>query len=445
MKKLIFFLFTFLFADDLYHQAKITQINLNNNIKIKFSALNYINSADLDNKEVIVGTNKTLKVYSLQDSDILKVMNINLKKVSFSSDKSKILLIHKNGHFFILDANNYKKLVELEGNFKDFDEKKGILALLSNNKFEIYDLKNGKKLAMGKGFYGANFIKISPDLKRVVVSSGDYFYIFNNKGILLNKINQYYFRDLKWLNNKEIITDNGNSYNDLKVFIYDVITSKVINTIYPYKFGLERIDKIIVLNPKKVLLLNDNKMVEINLNTNKVEKKFDLSENNNISVAKLYNNKLLIAYGKNGYVYSYPFVRIEYQISNVKKQKPLQNLPKVVVKEKVITKVVEKKVYVKNKKPTLEIYASKEEGFAPLTVTFSVVANDEDGKIIAYYMNINGKEYLSEKPKKVTYTFTKPGVYVIMAAVKDNSGNITIKKIKIKVKEETFEDFKKHL
>jgi len=116
----------------------------------------------------------------------------------------------------------------------------------------------------------------------------------------------------------------------------------------------------------------------------------------------------------------------------------------------VSNKIANNNVVVKkeNKKPFLKFYTSTANGFVPLKVNFKILCNDSDGKIVSYYMNFAGKEKIGKgdpNGKSFSYTFKRPGEYNIMFAVKDNQNAITTSEVKIKVREESFEDYKKSL
>jgi len=97
-----------------------------------------------------------------------------------------------------------------------------------------------------------------------------------------------------------------------------------------------------------------------------------------------------------------------------------------------------------DKKPVLKISLSAKKGFSPLKTVFTVIT-DPNEKIIGYYVNFGNGEILKNgrPPLKIRHTYSKPGVYHVLIAVKNAAGYVTQKTLKVTVKEETFEDFKK--
>jgi len=140
-------------------------------------------------------------------------------------------------------------------------------------------------------------------------------------------------------------------------------------------------------------------------------------------------------------------ISAQFKLKKVKADEIVKPKEEIAVSNKIVNKnnIVIKKA---NKKPFLKFYASTTNGFVPLKVNFKILCNDSDGKIVAYYMNFAGKERIGKGDpdgKSFSYTFREPGEYNIMFAVKDNKNAITSSEIKIKVREESFEDYKKSL
>lgn len=93
---------------------------------------------------------------------------------------------------------------------------------------------------------------------------------------------------------------------------------------------------------------------------------------------------------------------------------------------------------VENKHPTVNIYASETDGFAPFTVNFTGEGYDSDGVIISYYWKFgdgghSGKQNLS-------HTFEKSGQYKVTLIVEDDDGAKDLDIIKIFVNQSESSD-----
>jgi PKD repeat protein len=80
-----------------------------------------------------------------------------------------------------------------------------------------------------------------------------------------------------------------------------------------------------------------------------------------------------------------------------------------------------------NKKPTSSLSVSTNSGDAPFTVTFVMNANDEDGSISFWALDVNNDgtaEYSASgsPPSGKQYTYTNPGTYTAKLTVTDNEG-----------------------
>jgi PKD repeat protein len=210
-----------------------------------------------------------------------------------------------------------------------------------------------------------------------------------------------------------------------------------------------RIDAVDILDKDNILIFTKNKIKIFNLKKlSFLDKIFiAIGESLNDEIVNFYLSKdktlLAVAY-KNRNVKLFDTSKA-FNLNNIKSSK------KVVIKSSdVNTKNNDKDKKITNKKPRLFIYASQTKGTAPLKVYFKFLSDDEDGKVISYYVNFLGKEFLGrgDLNKSFVYTFRKAGEYKIMVAVKDDKGAITEKQITINVKEkpeETFEDYKREI
>ena len=81
--------------------------------------------------------------------------------------------------------------------------------------------------------------------------------------------------------------------------------------------------------------------------------------------------------------------------------------------------------------PTVTADASVSTGAAPLSVSFTAIANDPDGTIAAYQWTFDdGTFSTSQNPAKI---FPAPGNYSVHLTVTDNSGNTTLRTLPIAV------------
>ncbi len=447
-------------ADNLYtvnkKDAKVPVVNLNNSLILKSTTSSKLESTDVfENNWLVKGQNQ-LKIYNISSQDLLTDKTIkNSYKAKYTSDGSKIIVLNSSKNIVVYNTKTLKKIGEYAGEYKDFAVRNNLLLIIGYPKSKLIDLNTGVKIADLKN---DKIGEISPNSKKIALAYYKKIYIYNLKGVLLNTIDlnkAYAIFEIQWLDNKNIgvlAEYYHGSYDKKRVEIYNVITSQLKSSTDSYYY--KNLDYFKVVTSNELLLADNNLAWIYNLSTQKIEKKFNLSENTNIDSIVLKDGYLSVAYNdNNAYLYkvdkdlSLP-TNIAIQ-SKITKQTPT---PKVITKTvtKVVTKVVEKKVYVKQKtniKPTLEFFASTSSGYAPLTVKFKILANDEDGKIVSYYMNFAGKEILKKgnPTKTFSYTFDNAGNYNIMVAVKDNNGAITTKKLTIKVKEESFNDFKKNM
>jgi len=447
MKKIVssMLIGSLLLAQGLYAPKDSATTNLNKNIILKVSTQNNIQSIDINGNSFLVNDNNKIKIFDINNRELIKTIpGENLYKTKISTDGSKIIALSKK-NVFILNAKTFHILTTIKGDFYNFIEKNNLLVLIENrykSTQRFYNLQSGKEILTINSLSYIEGGDISPNMKKIALHSDSKIFIYDMKGNLLNTIDQSNLEKIKWSDNNSIV---ANVYHQ-KLVKFDVITSNITASIKP-TYDSYPIRSFNIIDSNNVLILDDNKGFLYNFNSKKPLKKYILSENSNISDSIIKNHYLGVAYDKNSYLYKIDLKTKQTQNTQISKLQTQQKVePKVIIKEKI----VEKKVYVdshKNIKPTLEIYASKTEGFIPLKVDFKIIANDEDGKIISYYINFAGKEIVSKgnPTKPFSYTFENPGIYKIMVAVKDNKGAITTKQITIKAREENFNDFKKGL
>ena len=463
MKKIVssFLLGSLLLGANNLYQPKETLPSENIKLLFKTATVKKIKNISISNdNRIAISTSDKIKFFNLNTQEFIKALNIKeIQDIEFAHHNPTLYVINYTQLFSIDKNYNILKLIK-SNHYSDLDvsNNDNYLAVFDYHfdKTFIYDLKTGKKLATIPLAYVTN-MKFSPDSKKLaLIERNKITKIYNTNGDLLNTITTTHrenLQNIEWLDNKTIAVFN---YSNNNVLVFDVKTSNKIDDIKSNKA-----QAFTTIDNNRILIAKDNKLKVYNTKLHKFTKLLitDSNTNNHIKTLKLSNDKsyLVITYQNKD-------IKIFDTKSIFEPQPKAQILtpPSLEQKTKVITKiiekpvivekkvVVEKKVYVdshKNIKPTVEIYASQTNGIVPFTVNFKIIANDEDGKIVSYYINFAGQEAMAKgNPKKsFNYTFDKPGIYKIMVAVKDNKGAIATKKITIKAREESFEDYKKGL
>ena len=436
-----------------------------------------------DDKKMLVAAKSAVKVFDVKEGELIKVLSFNstIYKATFSEDNSKIFILTRN-YFYIYDASTYKR-ISYRGAYycNTFFSKKNFLALLDNdsNHCSLLSVSTGKEIITFNTYNNPVNGAFSPTMKKLAISYDYTVSIYNMNGVLLNSLPKVSSKiiDLKWLDKNRVIIVADNI-----AYIYNVKTSQLIAKIKNTDgSNTYKIDKIVVLDNNNVLIFDDNKKIRV-FNVPKLaflNKDYLINENANVSdislskdgkfLAVVYGNINMKFYDVSKFLNINNQLKLNNVLKNTKSEtnsqtnkvevkkaeikkveiKKSQTTPQSVQPKVIIKKeIVEKKVYVQsktNKKPTVEIYASKTEGIVPLKVDFKFIANDEDGKIVSYYLNFAGKEIMHKgnPSKSFTYTFRNAGKYNIMIAVKDNKGAVATKKITINAREESFDDFQK--
>jgi len=389
---LFFILGVFLFASEFTLLAKI-------------SAQGTIQTSDIKNDKVMFGVYKKVKIFDLEKLDVIKslVFNNKVLKVRFYKDKLLILTTKK---LQILDKN-FNILNEYKGySFKDFDIKNDILTLADYNNINIIDIRTSEKLASINT--SPKIVRLSKDSQKLLTTTYYNMYVYNIKGEQLYSIKISNVKDAYWLNNNKIICNIKNGIYEINPIksLKKLILNMKINAIFPLD--------------EESLLLATSKIFYFNILNSKLVNLIDV--NKEIYSIKLDKDKIIAQTSDNIYVFKLSSSK-ETSQSQEKKQKSIQEVKKPV------------------KKPMLKIYVSQPNGIAPLKGKIKVYAFGDNIK--AYYLNINGKEYIyKDGNKSFNYYFKKPGEYKVFAAIKDDNGNIISKTVTIKVREETFEDFK---
>ncbi|MEH6450176.1 MAG: WD40 repeat domain-containing protein [Oleispira sp.] len=129
------------------------------------------------------------------------------------------------------------------------------------------------------------------------------------------------------------------------------------------------------------------------------------------------------------------------KVEAAKVEMPKAATPSVMIVEAVTPEVIVPELVAPAQ--TLKIIASVTEGIAPLEVMFSIVSGYPE-QVDSYYINLSGKESLSNGPPPMTLTkiFHKPGSFKVFVAIKDKAGKVVDSEVIIKTREQTFSDFK---
>ena len=446
MKNLLILLIgIFLFAGGLYESTPNIEFSKSNlNLLLKVSMKNNIRSAALNKNIVALIDYSKVKVFNL-NGDLLKSFKVNNgEDIGIYKDK---LFVIDNKNFYIYSLKDFKLLAhKTSQSYSDLSINKNLLGIVKNYSYivDIYDLEKGKKLNSFR--IDGDWLKFSPNNKYLISSDK----IYTLSGDLYSNLDISFY-DMSWLDDKTIIYTYDN-----KIYLMNIKSSNKIGPFYNGK--RDSIDFLKALNDRYVLVFNDNIVRIFDVKNKKLlDKEFILKNRDDVSNVKILENKMLVynRYRDNAYLYDISpildYLKINKQVS---KKAEIKETTKTDVKKqeiatpKHINKIEDNKISKENKKPFLKFYASTTEGYAPLKVDFKVLCNDEDGKIVSYYVNIAGKEKIGKgnpNEKSFSYTFTKPGEYNIMFAIKDDKGAITTSEIKIKVREESFEDYKKSL
>ena len=450
-------------SDNVYHKNNLVQTQLPILFKISTSYDILSTAISGDNSKIATATRNVVKVFNTKSEELEKSFSLSeIKQVKFSKDASRLYILTSN-NLYIYNTKNYKQITAIKGvAFKYFtlNNDTSLLAVFDYNPDNtyIYDLKTGEKLASIHNRIGYNgSLAFSPNSKKIALeSSNNKIYIYDTKGNLLTTSPALpNVAKIDWLDNKHILAvtytyTNKERYN---LYILNIKTGEIEQKVFNKKIEF---DTATALNSNNILIGKNNTLDIFNLTLHKFIAEFTTKDSNKIQELDLSNNKQLLAITHEKDVKIYNTAKLLSKYNTNKTISTKSTLPAIttppVPEVKIVEKkvVIEKKVYVdshKNIKPTVEIFASQTTGYAPLKVTFKIIANDEDGKISSYYINFAGKEAMAKgnPTKSFNYTFENPGNYNIMVAVKDNKGAIATKKITIKVKEESFNDFKKGL
>jgi DNA-binding beta-propeller fold protein YncE len=459
MKKLILFLFflSSIFGAEIVLKKEIKLKSMYLPLILKVTAESNINNVAIsnDNKQILVASDNKVKIFNY-DGELIKSLKFNnVIKAFFSNDDKKIFVL-TDYVFHIYDAKTYNEIAYIKRNgdyFKNLFLRENLLALIEklccDDEISIFNTDTNEKINSFKihnSYYRDryNYGDFSFNLKKIALSSYNKAAIYNLKGDLLNSIpSRGKFYEIKWIDKDNIIVRSSNN----NAYVFNVKTGNSVVTIN------NKMDRIDLLDKEHVLVFYNDKIKIFDLKKLKFLDKIYVikGEYQNDKIKDVYLSKdkklLAVAYSSRNMKLFDASELLSFSNSNKK-----LNVSKVEQKENKETPkpVMNTPKIVENKKPQLLIYASQTEGYAPLKVYFKFLSNDEDGKVVAFYVNFLGKEFVGKGDlnKSFAYTFRRPGKYRIMVAVKDNKGAITEKKVLIDVKEkpeESFDEFKKRM
>lgn len=408
-----------------------------------------------DQKLITVSRDSVIKLWDLKEQELLKTLNITkkydfIKKVSFSSDAQEVYVLTED-KFLILSGDTLKELRyikhSLSSYFRDyqiFDKNKKVI-LSSNYKIQVYDLTNGQLLHTINESW-TTLLTVSPNQKYFAVKMNQKIKIYNIKTATLIVTIPYNVSFMKFLDNKNLIMSVDNklySYNfknASEVAKYQVFKNKSIKNFY-------------FLEDNKALVKQkgDSLLYLIDVYKKEKLKRVDLKSSFVVLLKPNKERSLLVAGLGNGDFYVYDakqFLTLGEKIKQTASVKIAKKVDKPVVVEKtvIIKKVIEVQPKVIEKKPELILEASKTSGIIPLKVDFTVLVK-YDKKVVGYYINIAGEEFMKKgiPPVHFTKTFDEAGVYNILIALKTSDGDIIRKSLTIKTREETFDDFKSQM
>jgi hypothetical protein len=392
----------------------------------------------------------SILVYSYNEFIIKNLLDGSLKTKNIKDIKKAV--VYKNYIFiynsddsysiYIYDLNSMElvKKLELKNSIYSFTINNDKLYAVTGSYIDIYSLSTGELL---------NKVELSDYFKNIYTCyDKNYFLVLNSSCIEIYKndvlINRIHYKNslvqADILNGKifYITTDYAQNVSD--IYVKDVSTLKTVDNIKikAYLSGAfltnDFKSMLYTVKNKKIMFIYDLQAKKIKYAL-KLDKKADfirLSPENKY-VATAYEDKTYQVWN----VAEYLKVKTQQKEENVKPQ------PVAAVKTQPKPKQNVTVPNVRAVPSKLEVYASQTEGFTPLKVVFSIISGDD---VVAYYINFGDQEMLKKgkPPVKFVHTFAKPGEYKVFFAVKNKAGLITKKIIQIKVKEETFQDYKKN-
>jgi len=441
---------------------------------------NKVLSVDISKKGnmfVSASADGNVKIWDLNKKTMLKTLMFNdLVKAIFLENGKKLIITTRNS-CYIYNTSMFKRLSKIKYRvIKDCSSSKdGTLLNISydyGDKQDVYNIVSGKLLhTFKRRAYKTSF---SPNKKYLLLSDNYNISVIDLKTwSLLTTLPKFQskIRSFGFIDDQHVFVFTS-GYDHSYGYLFDIKTAELIYKSYDFKkYGIE---KALYTGEKyNFILFDDGNAKLFNLKLNKVLKEFfarGKSKDDGFTSVFLSNGSMIATGYEKGDMKIYPAGSFLYKASNHKtlgenssdsgvldnavsddsalKSLPVDNGKNIERKPEVITKtIIIKEEKKKNMKPFLQIYASKTSGYIPLDVSFKIIANDEDGEIKAYYLNIAGKEFIGKgTPMKVfPFTFDKPGLFKVMASVKDNKNAVSTKEISIKVREESFDDFKNNV
>ena len=439
MKKLgiVFLLFTSLLFSEYVKNIKTSKINLE--LILSGALTENVEDIEFYNDKILAYSYNMLVVKNIKNQFINTLSYKNIHRAKLYKNR---IFIHPNyqDYIDIYPINGKDRLNRLLMNFQpsDFIFINDNMYALYRDSVYVYSLKTGEKIKKLKIGFSAD--TIFPTYTKGVFLIKQYNNVIDifKKDTLINKL----------VFNNSLI--NANIVDSL-LFTAEKNTKTTFNL-----YSLQTLKKIasfsVDKNVKSAFITKNGRYIVYSVEKEKKIYIFDLKKAQTVSYFEVKypygniklsdDNRYLGVYYSNGVFDIYKTDKIKgfASLKLNKKTSPVLHKPA----EKTIPHTPVKNSAKTAKKPALSVHASISEGFVPLKVIFNIITDNKD-KIIGYYVNFGDSEMLKDgrPPLSIKHTYTKPGVYKVLIAVKNANGEISQKRLKIKVKEETFEDFKK--
>jgi len=382
----------------------------------------------------LVYSNTQAVLRNIKNGSINIIHKKYISKALFYKGKIYLYLSGENRlHIYPANKNEEENELILKHSPHDFLIVNGYMYVLFYDNLEVYSLNSGKEInKIELGFSGHKMFNTYNKNIYVIKQYNTYADIFKNS-VLLNKVEyKDSFLNINVLNNIIFLATTTNSDTTFKI-----LELQTLKQLHKFKLEKKAVSAQISKNGRYILYTTgDDKKIYL----------FDIMKQKTVSYIDIkYSKAKIVLSNNNRYlgVYYPEGIYDIYSTENIENFMPIEEKKPVIeeIENKPVTKHVTKN---SNKKPFLQINASVVEGFAPLKVTFTINTNKDDN-IIGYYVNFGDSEMLKSgrPPFRLSHIYRKPGIYEALIAVKNNNGYITQKTIRVIVKEETFQDFKK--
>lgn len=420
------------------------------------------------NRQVLSLSRKDLKVWDVSEQELIKSIKRSgsgyYVDAKFSNNGLNLYVLTEK-LFSVYSLKDFTEIfsIPVGGGYKYYDfeiteEDSKLYTLSKNGLVTVYDLIQKEEITRFS-MNTSKSIELSPNEKYIFGFKSYKGSIYQSKtGELVNTLE--YERNLQnsfFVDNNNIASIQGDRKTKLGVTGYQtdysssnfkslektsnmtmakkVSSFKVIEDLELSLVAFEGDENVRILNPKV-----QTKDLEIVTVANIAKKGIHLSS----------NARMLAVGTKEGHFKIYDTAELftaEPVVVGVPKiEVPEIVTPTVVILETVVPEIKAPEETVPEfvaPAQTLKIIASVTEGIAPLEVMFSIVSGYPE-QVDSYYINLSGKESLSNGPPPMTLTkiFHKPGSFKVFVAIKDKAGNVVDSEVIIKTREQTFSDFK---